>query len=124
MATQNPALPPGQWVQYNVTTQNPRAAIPSPEEQGIGRIRQSFSRGDGQYYQVVWNPGSVNPKSALYHQDQLCALTQQEATQIIGNMNSGDYTPNEGVPGSNYQQPNVPVQAAPPSQQRPGMETL
>jgi hypothetical protein len=124
MATQNPTLPPGQWVQYNVTTQDPRAAVPSQEEQGIGQIRQSFSRSDGQYYQVVWNPGSMRPKSALYHSEQLCPLTQKQAQDIISNMQSGDYSGPGGVPGSNFQQPNVPIQAAPPGQQRAGMETL
>ena len=124
MATQNPALPPGQWVQYNVTTQNPRAALPTKEEQGIGQVRQSFSKTDGQYYQVVWNPGDARPKSALYHEDQLCPLDQKQAQSLITDMNQGQYTPPGGEPGSAFQQPNVPIQAAPPSQQQPGMETL
>jgi hypothetical protein len=122
MATQNPALPPGQYVQYNATVQDPRAGPPTPEEQGLGQIRQSFSRSDGQYYQVVWNPGSMKPKSALYHEQQLCPLTQKQAQDVINGMASGDTA--TGIPGSNFQQPNVPRQAAPPSQQTPGMETL
>ena len=124
MATQNPALPPGQWVQYNATMQDPRASHPSPDELGIGQVRQAFTQGDGQYYQVVWNPGSKSPKVALYHQDQLCALTQQQAQQVIDNMAAGTYQASEQVPGSNFKQPNVPTPAAPPSAQQPGMETL
>src|SRR5262249_58549881 len=67
MATNSPLLPPGQQVKYNATTQDPRATGPSTDEQGIGVIRQSFTKADGPYYQVVWNPGSNRPKSALYH---------------------------------------------------------
>lgn len=124
MATQNPTLPPGQWVQYNVTTQDPRAALPSDEEKGIGQVRQSFSKTDGQYYQVVWNPGSMKPKSALYHEDQLCPLDQKQAQDLRNQMAEGTYSESGGVPGANFQQPNIPIQAAPTSQQRPGMETL
>lgn len=112
MATQNPLLQPGQRVQYNVTTQNPRATLPSQEEQGIGVIRQAFTRGDGAYYQVVWNPGDATPKSALYHEDQLCPV-DAKTTQGMG-----------GTPGSNFVQPNIPIQAAPPEDQQTGMETL
>lgn len=125
MATQSPLLPPGQWVQYNLTVQDPRAPKPSPDEQGIGQIRQSFTKSDGPYYQVVWNPGSDKPKSALYHGDQLCALDDQQAQQLRSNMAAGTYQgPDLSQTGINFQQPNIPVQAAPPSEQQPGMETL
>lgn len=125
MATQSPLLPPGQWVQYNVTVQDPRAPKPTSDEQGIGQIRQSFTKSDGPYYQVVWNPGSKNPKSALYHGDQLCALTQQQAQQVSNDMAQGSYTgPDLSQLGIDFQQPNVPSSAAPPSEQQPGMETL
>jgi len=124
MATQNPLLPIGQWVQYNVSTQNPRAKLPTSDESGIGQVRQSFTKADGTYYQIVWNPGAQNPVSGLYHQDQLCALDQQQASDIRSQIAQGTYTPNQGTPGQDYQQPNIPVQAAPPSMQQPGMETL
>jgi len=123
MATNSPLLPPGQQVKYNATTQDPRATGPSTDEQGIGVIRQSFTKADGPYYQVVWNPGSNRPKSALYHQDQLTPLDQQQAQELMGNLAQGQLA-DVGQPGSNFQQPNVPVQAAPPNQQQPGMETL
>lgn len=118
-------LPPGQWVQYNLTVQDPRAPKPAPEEQGIGQIRQSFSKTDGQYYQVVWNPGSMRPKSGLYHEDQLCALDPKQAQQVRNDIAAGTYSlPDLSQTGKNFQQPNIPVQAAPPSEQQPGMETL
>lgn len=124
MATQNPLLPIGQWVQYNVSTQAPNAPLPSPDEQTIGQVRQAFTQGDGAYYQVVWNPGSSRPTTALYHQNQLTALDQKSAQDIIGQIAAGTYQPPSQTPGSQYTQPNVPVQAAPPSQQQPGMYTL
>ena len=125
MATQNPLLPPGQYVTYNATTQDPRAKGPSPEERSVGRVRQSFTRGDGPYYQVVWNPGDSAPKSALYHADQLCAVTQQQATDIINQMNATGQFPAQSTDiGADFQQPNVPSQAATPSEQQPGMYSL
>ena len=124
MATQNPALPIGQWVQYNSTVDNPRTSTVSPQEKTIGIIRNSFTQGDGQYYQVVWNPGEQLPRSALYHASELTPLSQQSAMQIIGQMNAGTYQPPDQVAGSNYQQPNVPIQAAPPANQQPGLYTL
>lgn len=124
MATQNPSLPVGQWVQYNVTTQSPRADLPTTAEQGIGQIRQSFTKGDGTYYQVVWNSGAANPTSGLYHENQLCALDAQTASTIRGQIAAGTYQPNLSTPGSNYQQPNIPLPAAPPSNQQSGMEVL
>lgn len=125
MATQSPALPIGSWVQYNVTTQSPRAGLPTTDEQTIGKITQSFTAQGGQFYQVVWNPGGANPKTGLYHADQLTCLTQTQANSITSALANGTFTPAiQGVPSSNYNEPNVPVQAAPPSQQQPGMETL
>lgn len=124
MATQNPSLPIGQWVQYNITTQSPRSKLPAGPEQGIGLIRGAYTKSDGCYYQVVWNPGSQNPVSGLYHEDQLCALDQQQASDIRSQIAQGTYTPDTSQASTNYQQPNIPIQAAPPSQQQPGMETL
>lgn len=119
MVTQNPLLPPGQYVQYNATVQDPRAQGPSPDEQGIGQVRQSFTRGDGPYYQVVWNPGNMRPKSALYHGDQLTPLTPQQAQQLVQSLQAGQPA-NTGVPGSNFQQPDLSQQALPPQLQGNG----
>ena len=106
MATQNPLLAPGTWVQINQTSQSPLAPGPSNDEQGIGKVLQSFTQEDGPYYQVVWNPGSMQPKTALYHCDDLTPITQDQATQIICQMNAGTYTPaSQGNLGSNYQPP-------------------
>jgi hypothetical protein len=124
MATQNPLLPPGQWVQYNAATQDPRAAAPSGDEKTVGIIKQAFTRSDGPYYQVLWNPGGMTPKSALYHGDQLCAISQQQATEIVNNMNATGQFPSQDKPGSAFQEPNVPIQAVPPSQQQTGQYTL
>ena len=124
MATQNPTLPMGSWVQYNVTTQSPQAGLPSSQEQGIGVIRQAFTKLDGTYYQVVWNPGSQTPQTGLYHADQLNPCDAQTASTIRSQLASGTYQPNMGTPSQDYQQPNIPAQAAPPSAQTPGMETL
>lgn len=119
-----PLFPPGQYVRLNTTTQDPRAAKPSPEEQGLGQVRQSFTRTDGPYYQVVWNSGDALPKSALYHGDSLCPLTPQEANQIKNAIAAGTFTADTGTPGSAFQQPNVPVQAAPPEAQPTGEYSL
>jgi len=124
MATQNPLLPPGQWVQYNVTTQNPRVPSPAPDEKTVGIIKQSFTRSDGPYYQVLWNPGGMKPKSALYHQDQLTAITQQQASDLVNEMNATGQFPQQGTPGENYRGPNIPIQAAPPTAQPTGEYTL
>jgi len=123
MATQNPLLPPGQWVQYNVAVQDPQAPLPSPSEQTIGAVRQAFTLADGPYYQVVWNPGSSSPKTGLYKANQLCPLTQDQANKIIDQLAAGTFQPNLDKAGSQFQQPNVPIQAAPPSQQQQGMYT-
>jgi len=119
----NQPMPVGQRVKYNATTQDPRAAPPAPQEQGIGVVRQSFTRSDGPYYQVVWNPGDANPKSALYHGSQLTPLDQQQAQELISSLQQGQMA-DTGTPGSSYQQPSIPTIAAPPSEQPPGMEQL
>lgn len=125
MATQNPLLPVGQWVQYNVSVQSPRAELPSVAEQTIGSIRQAFTAQGKTFYQVVWNPGDANPETGLYTDDQLCALTQQQATAIRQQIACGTYQPNmSGTPGADYQQPNIPVQAAPPQDQPTGEYSL
>jgi hypothetical protein len=103
----------GSWVQYNPTYDSPRAAAASGPEQGIGQIKQSMNAEDGQYYQVVWNPGDMNPRSAWYHTNQLTQLTQQQAQQIAQDMANGQAPPNQGTQGSNYQQPTIPTQALP-----------
>jgi hypothetical protein len=113
VATQNPLLPPGQFVKYNATNQDPRAPGPSPDEQGIGQIKQSFTKGDGAYYQVVWNPGNMCPKSALYHEDQLCALDSQQAQELMASLQAGQPA-DTGTPGANFDQPTLPPQALPP----------
>lgn len=119
MATQNPLMPPGQYVQYDATTQDPRAQKPAPEEQGLGIIRQSFTRSDGPYYQVIWNAGDLKPKSGLYHGTQLKALSQQQAQELLQNQQAGQGA-DVGIPGSNYQQPTLPTIAVPPELQGSG----
>lgn len=119
MATQNPALPPGQWVQYNVTTQNPRAKLPTSEEQTVGMIRQSFSKSDGRYYQVVWNPRSDRPKSGLYHESELCPLSQQDAATIAQSGQGLDLS----SAGSKFQAPAIPTVALPSQLQGTGQYT-
>lgn len=124
MATQNPLIPSGQWVQYNVAVQSPRAALPTTAEKTIGVIRQSFTAFDGPYYVVVWNPGSAKPETGMYHQNELTVLTPDQANKIQSELAQGTFTPTSGTPGSQYQQPNIPVQAAPAFYQQTGMETL
>jgi len=125
MATQNPLLPNGQWVQYNPATDSPLSPKASLPEQTIGIVRQSFTQGDGPYYQVVWNPGSMYPKTALYHASQLTALDQSQANNILQQLAAGTYQPPTAAqPGASYQQPNIPGPAAPPSQQPTGQYTL
>jgi hypothetical protein len=109
----------GQWVSYNPSFDSPRAAAPSGEEQGIGLVRQSMNAQDGTYYQVVWNPGDNNPKSAWYHANQLTPLSQQDAQNIAQQMANGQ-TPSLPTQSSQYQQPTVPTAALPPSIQGSG----
>lgn len=115
MATQNPLMAPGTYVQYTAATDSPLSQAPSVDENTIGIVRQAFTQGDGPYYQVVWNPGDTTPKSGLYHQSQLTQLNQQQATQILNQLAAGTFTPQTQTPGSQYQQPAIPAQALPPS---------
>ena len=124
MATQSPLLSPGTWVQYNVTVQSPRAALPTSTEKTIGKIAQAFTAFDGPYYQIVWNPGGTKPETGLYHASELCALNQQQATEIQNELASGTYQAPTEKAGSQYPQRNIPVQAAPAFYQQTGMETL
>jgi len=117
----------GSWVQYNVTDQSPLSALPTAAENTIGIVRQVFSAQGQQFMQVVWNPGSSTPESALYTADQLCPITSQQAANIQASMNAGTYDPTQpqGVPGSNYQQPAVPSMGLPPGLQNvPVIPTL
>ena len=107
----------GGYVQYNATTQNPLAPAPSPDECTIGIVRQLFSAQGKQYAQVVWNPGGARPKTGLYTCDQLCPMSQQDATAAVNAMNEGTYEPPTGALGSNFQQPSVPTLALPPALQ-------
>ena len=107
----------GSWVQYNVTTQSPLAGMPTPTEQTIGLVRQVFSAQGSQYAQVVWNPGSQYPQTGLYTADELCPMTQQQASDAVNQMNAGTYQPPTGTPSSNYQQPTVPALALPQGMQ-------
>jgi hypothetical protein len=114
-STNAPAV--GSYVQYNVTQQSPLSALPTSTEQTIGRVRSIFTSEGKQFVQVVWNPGSQNPQTGLYTMDQLCPMTQQEATDAINQLNAGTYQPPSGTPSSNYQQPSVPALALPPGLQ-------
>jgi hypothetical protein len=122
--TRQNLLTPGSFVQYNVDVQSTQAPLPSPEEQTIGIVRQAFTGQGGQFYQVVWNPGSQRPKTAMYNADQLCPLTQQAANDIIDQLAAGTYQPVKGTPGLNFPTKNIPIQAAPPANQQAGMESL
>jgi len=100
-----PALTTGGWVQLNPSTDSPRAGKPSAQEQTIGKVMQVFTQEGEQYYQVVWNPGDANPKSAIYRQDQLTPIDEQQATQIRQQMAQGNYQANLPQQSSNYQAP-------------------
>lgn len=123
MATQNQQMAPGSFVQYNAAQDSPLSQGPSVAEQTIGIVRQSFTQGDGTYYQVVWNPGELTPRSGLYHENQLCQLTQQQANQMLNQLAAGTFTPESQKPGSQYQQPAVPTLALPPQVQGTGTYT-
>lgn len=110
-------LATGSFVQYNSSVQSPLAPGPDAAEQTIGIVRQLFTAQGKQYAQVVWNPGSATPETALYTADQLCTITQQQAADLTNQMNAGTYQPSTGTPGSNYQQPSVPTLALPPGLQ-------
>lgn len=120
MATQNPTLPLGQYVQYNASMDDPNANPPSGPEQTIGKIRQIDQRIDGPYYQVVWNPGDLHPRVAWYHASQLNAINQQDAQQILQQLSTGTYQPPQQQQGSQYQQATLPVTALPPQLQGTG----
>lgn len=117
-------LSPGTYVQLNPSTESTRAGKPSAEEQTIGKITQSFTAQGGKYYQVVWNPGDMNPKVGTYHENELTELTQQQAQQIMQQMANGSYTPNLPQQGSNYQAPGLETPALPPDQQPIGQYSL
>lgn len=116
MAQQQTTPTVGSYVQYTSVNDAPDVNAPSGEEQGLGIVRQVLTDKGEPYYQVVWNPGSARPKVGMYHQNQLTVLNQQQATNIINQMNSGSYTPNTGQQGSNYQSV-LPQAALPPSLQ-------
>lgn len=107
----------GGYVQYNPTTQDPRAPGPDNAEQTIGIVRQLFTAQGKKFAQVVWNPGSQYPETALYTEDQLCPISQQQAVDLVNAMNSGTYEPPSGALGSNFTQPSVPTLALPPALQ-------
>lgn len=110
-------LSTGSYVQYNATVQSPLSPGPDAAEQTIGIIRQFFTAQGKQYAQVVWNPGSATPETALYTADQLCPISQQQAADLTNQMNAGTYQPPSGTASSNYQQPTVPAMALPPGLQ-------
>ena len=117
MTTTTPTLATGGWVQYNATVQNPQSPGPSAAEQTIGLVRQIFTAQGKQFYQVVWNPGSMFPETGLYSSNELTPLSQQSAQQILSEMNAETYSPANPNTGSNYKQPNIPQAALPPDLQ-------
>lgn len=119
---QQPTLTPGAWVQLNPSTDSPRAALPSIAEQGIGIIRQAFTAAGQKVYLVVWNPGDARPQTGLYKEAELTPLSQQDANNRMNQMASGS-TPSLPTQGSQYQQPPVPAQALPQTQE-PGLYSL
>lgn len=119
-----PALAIGSYVQYNAANDNPQSAPPSSDEGTVGLIRQSFFQEGEPYYQVVWNPGDAFPKSAIYHEDQLCGITQQQASDIMQQIAAGTFTPSAQTPGSAYQQPTIPTSALPPGLQSTGYNVV
>lgn len=98
MATQNPLLQPGQWVQLAPVPTTWNRPLPTKQEQTIGQVRQAFTTSDGTMYQVVWNPGSAKPQTALYHASQVCAIDQQQTQNVANSMASGTYTVQTGNP--------------------------
>jgi hypothetical protein len=64
----------------------------------MGQVRTAFTTSDGPMYQVVWNPGSMHPQTALYHGNQICAITGQQASTVANQMASGSYTIQKGNP--------------------------
>ena len=90
---QQPTLAPGVQVQINPSTDSARAGKPSPEEQGIGIIKQVFTAQGDQMYLVVWNPGDKTPKTGTYRAEQLTPLSQQQATNLTNQMNTDTNAP-------------------------------
>lgn len=105
--TAAPALGPGVWVQLNPSKDSPRSKDPSAQEQTIGIVKQAFTTQGEQYYQVVWNPGDANPKTANYHANELTPLDQQTADKIRQEISSGTYQPNLPQKASEYQSPTL-----------------
>jgi len=103
--TAAPTLATGAWVQLNPSTESPRAMKPSATEQTIGIVKQVFTQQGEQYYQVVWNPGDANPKTAIYHANELTPLDQQTATKIRQQLASGTYQPNTPESSTDYKSP-------------------
>lgn len=122
MATQNPMIQDGSYVQLNPSSDSPRAAAPSSIEQTIGVVRGSYTQAGEPYYQVVWNPGSDRPKVATYHASELTVLSQQQAQQIMQQISAGTYQPNTQQQGSTYQPRPLPSQVSPQTQ-NPGQYT-
>lgn len=118
---QKPQLGVGGWVQYNPSFDSPRAKSASGPEQTIGLVRQAFMSEGQQWYQVVWNPGDMNPKQGLYKAEQLTPLDNQEAQKILNQLSVGTYQSNLPQQSSQYVNPAPPVPALPPSQQPIGM---
>jgi hypothetical protein len=98
--------------------------LPGTAEQGIGQIKQSFTKEDGTYYQVVWTSGEHKPKVGLYHKDQLIPVDDKTAADIRSQIANGTYQPNMGTPGANYRAPVTPNLALPPSEQPIGRYSL
>lgn len=121
MAT-TPTLAVGSYVQYQPSQDSPRSQNPSTVESGIGVVRQMFTMKGETFYQVVWNPGDKFPKQALYRSSELSPVNQQQANDIMAKISAGTYN-NPLTSGSDYQQPAIPTQAAPPAQQTPGLMT-
>ena len=97
----------GSYVQYNATTQSPLSPGPSAAEQTIGIVRQLFMSQGKQFAQVVWNPGDANPKTGIYHADQLTALDQQTAQQIRQQIAAGTYQPSTPQSSTDYKSPTL-----------------
>lgn len=118
MATQNPALPVGAYVQYNPANDSPRSQAPSVIEQTIGIVRQSFTQQGEPYYMVVWNPGDKRPRVGTYHADQLNVLSKTQAQTVLQQLSAGTYQPTSSQQQStSYTQPNLPTEALPPGLQ-------
>lgn len=119
-----PPLSTGTFVQLNPSKDSPRAQAPSGPEQTIGVIRNVYNQEGQQYFQVVWNPGDQYPKLGNYTASQLTPLTQQEANQILTQLQQGTYKPKLPEQSSQYVAPPITTPALPPSLQPYGQQTL